>query len=418
MSEFKIKFKKARGEIGDHQNMLRNLGNAYDRVGSVNNDLDWDVSKKRQIKQRLRQCEDALQEQRNKMELLMQSLEEIFNLYESTESALCDVKLIQPEEKKWYEYTKHKGGYKIKSKDIDLLDKNSIIWTKLSNNQNIANSNGFQKAEQMRDKAKDYIKDNLTKKGTITYDSANKTFNYQDVDLDDANAVDQFDKDMQSKKLATDVKAYSVGDTFVDWSAWHVDNSTDLNTPWTLSADAAKTNVYAEAYGGLFHQDPTTGQRSFLPGIGVMAGASFSALTASAYGDFGSDLLGAYVGTTQTVGKIGANAGAQLGFSKDAQGKTNFNAYAGASAGAYLYEGTATAGVKVLGTDVGVSGSLNVGVGAHANAGFKDGVLSVDIGASLGVGGSVSLSVDVSGTVDAVCDSISNAWDEMTEWFE
>ncbi len=42
---------------------------------------------------------------------------------------------------------------------------------------------------------------------------------------------------------------------------------------------------------------------------------------------------------------------------------------------------------NVLGGEVGVSGSVSVGVGAHADVGYKDGVFKFDIGASIGLGG-------------------------------
>ena len=79
-------------------------------------------------------------------------------------------------------------------------------------------------------------------------------------------------------------------------------------------------------------------------------------------------------------------------------------------------EVSGAAGVKVLGTDVGLKGSVGVGAGIHANAGFQDGKLSVDVGAYVGVGGSVSLEIDVSGTVEAVCDGAKAAWDTVTDW--
>jgi hypothetical protein len=82
----------------------------------------------------------------------------------------------------------------------------------------------------------------------------------------------------------------------------------------------------------------------------------------------------------------------------------------GASAEAIAGEISGKVGAKVLGTDVGVSGSLNYGVGAHANIGFSDGKLSLDVGATLGVGASVKLDIDVSGTVNAVCDGAKAAW--------
>ena len=69
----------------------------------------------------------------------------------------------------------------------------------------------------------------------------------------------------------------------------------------------------------------------------------------------------------------------------------------------------------MLGTDVGVTGSLKVGVGAHAEVGYTDGKLKVDIGAAVGVGFDLGFEVDVSGTVDAVVDVATSAWDGVTD---
>ena len=82
-------------------------------------------------------------------------------------------------------------------------------------------------------------------------------------------------------------------------------------------------------------------------------------------------------------------------------------------------------GVNVLGGEVGVSGSVSVGVGAHADVGYKDGVFKFDIGASTGLGVSVGSEVDIGGMVDSVCDAAESAWNGLekgwktaTSWFK
>ena len=64
-------------------------------------------------------------------------------------------------------------------------------------------------------------------------------------------------------------------------------------------------------------------------------------------------------------------------------------------------------GLNVLG----VSGSVSVGIGAHADVGYKDGMFKFDIGASVGLGVYVGAEVDIGGMVDTVCDTaISVEW--------
>lgn len=55
----------------------------------------------------------------------------------------------------------------------------------------------------------------------------------------------------------------------------------------------------------------------------------------------------------------------------------------------------------MLGTDIGVSGAVKVGIGAHAEVGYTDGKFKVDVGAALGVGVDIGFGY-ISGTVDAV----------------
>ena len=100
-----------------------------------------------------------------------------------------------------------------------------------------------------------------------------------------------------------------------------------------------------------------------------------------------------------------------------------FGASAKAEATAAELEGSL--GVNVLGGEVGVSGSVSVGVGAHADVGYKDGVFKFDIGASIGLGGSVGSEVDIGGMVDTVCDAAESAWNGLekggktaTNWFK
>lgn len=135
-------------------------------------------------------------------------------------------------------------------------------------------------------------------------------------------------------------------------------------------------------------------------------GASVAAFKLDAEGRVGSELLGGYGKADVTV--LSAEAKAKAAISKD-------EAYLGASAEADLFKVTGTAGVTVLGTDVGAKASVKVGVGAHANIGYTDGVFKLDIGAAVGVGFDLGLDVDVSGTVDAVTDFCESAVEDVKE---
>lgn len=173
--------------------------------------------------------------------------------------------------------------------------------------------------------------------------------------------------------------------------------------------------AHAKISGGLYVYDRDKDgnvTRIFSPGVDAEIGASIAAITLAADGRFG---LGA---NNNMLGVYGNAEGSAL----SAEAKAQFTASSGqiygkASAEANLVEAKGSAGVSVLGTDIGVSGSVKVGIGAHAEAGFVDGKLKVDVGAAIGVGFSVGFEVDVSGTVDAVCSAAKSAWDFMTGWW-
>ena len=171
--------------------------------------------------------------------------------------------------------------------------------------------------------------------------------------------------------------------------------------------------AHASASGGLYvytkNKDGST-TKVFSPGVSAEVGASVAVVQVEADGRIGlgpdKNMLGLY-----------GNAEAEL-LTAEAKAKVAVNKneiYAGASAEADLAKVTGTAGVSVLGTDVGVTGSLKVGVGAHAEVGYTDGKLKVDVGAAIGVGFDLGFEVDVSGTVDAVADVASSAWDGLTD---
>ena len=251
------------------------------------------------------------------------------------------------------------------------------------------------------------------------YDSQNHKWNT--IDKDNEEATKKFDDALKDTKLDAVVKAGISGTASAAW--FHSEGEITYGIgKLSASGDVAKGEATAEGYVGLFRKDEN-GKLVFRPGIGGELGASFSALTAEEKAEIGNDMLGGYVGTSQTAGKAGAKAEGSVGLF-DSAGKFNPSAYAGAKAEALLGEVTAKAGGKILGTDVGVSGSLNYGIGAHANAGYKDGKVYLDVGATLGVGASAKLEVDISGTVDAVCDgaeaawnSAKSAWNGVKSWF-
>lgn len=179
----------------------------------------------------------------------------------------------------------------------------------------------------------------------------------------------------------------------------------------------------AEAHGSLavglcsLSED---GKRRWAPEIKAKIGASMSIFEADANGRVGwgdeHNMLGAYGVGSVAAGKAEAKAEGNVSFfNKD--GELEINAYTSAKVEAIVAEAKGTAGLAILGVDAGVSGSVNIGVGAHAKAGIVDGKVKVDVGASLGIGFSVGFEVDVGGAIDAVWGGAKSVWNTMSGWF-
>lgn len=192
---------------------------------------------------------------------------------------------------------------------------------------------------------------------------------------------------LKDKVMDGDPKVKVLGKTY-QGSLLH--NGTGAETANGLAGgeayvDAGKVEAHAELFA--------SGR-----GVGLGAGASAVALALGASGHLGNDMAGVHGEAGVAVHKAGVEAEAGVGFDQNG----NFRAGAKASAEYIGAEASGKVGADILGTDVDVTGSVNVGVGAHADVGFTDGTLKVDVGASLGVGVSVGVEIDISGTIDAV----------------
>ena len=170
--------------------------------------------------------------------------------------------------------------------------------------------------------------------------------------------------------------------------------------------------AHASAAAGLYvYEADKNGnvKRIFSPGVSAEVGASVAVVQVEAEGRIGlgedKNMLGVY-GDVEAKA-LTAEAKAEVSINKN-------EIFAGASAEADLAKVSASGGVSVLGTDIGVNGSLKVGIGAHAEVGYTDGKIKVDIGAAVGVGFDLGFEVDVSGTIDAVCDIATSAWEGVS----
>ena len=184
------------------------------------------------------------------------------------------------------------------------------------------------------------------------------------------------------------------------------------NAEGSLEGKVLTGEAHANANAGLYvYEKDANGniKRVFSPGVKAEVGASASVLEGSAKGRVGlgkdKNMLGVY--GEGEVKVLSAEAKAKVSANKN-------EIFAGASAEADLAKATAKGGVSVLGTDVGVTASAKVGIGAHANVGYTDGKIKCDIGAAVGVGFDLGFEIDVSGTVSAVAKTAESVWNFFT----
>lgn len=183
----------------------------------------------------------------------------------------------------------------------------------------------------------------------------------------------------------------------------------------SIDAKVGTAELHGKLSGGLYVFDKD-GNKVLAPSIDAEVGASVSLLAITAAGKVGNDMLGGYADAEIAAGKYEAKGTASVSIFNE-KGQLDLQAKAKASAEAVAFEAKGSAGVTVLGTDIGVSGSVKVGVGVHAEVGIVDGVVKVDVGASLGIGFSVGFEVDIGGAVDAVCGAAKGAWNAVKGWF-
>lgn len=228
--------------------------------------------------------------------------------------------------------------------------------------------------------------------GKYIYDSA--TGKVRKVDENDAEAMKEFSEHNKGT-IPVDVRLAGIG-TSNSVKKWGNDGETSnafggLSGEWGVFERETHADAYVSALG-----------------IGAAAGASFCVFSAEGKAYLGDEDTQVYVKGGVDIGRAGAEAKAGIGL-VDKNGKINPNAHVSASAELIGGELSGSVGAKIAGTDVALKGSVNYGVGAHLDVGVHDGKISMDVGASLGVGVGVKLEVDVSGTVKAIGEGAKNA---------
>ncbi len=226
-----------------------------------------------------------------------------------------------------------------------------------------------------------------TKKQGLDTDAAKEKYSEEQLkNMKDAN---KFMKREVSMELAGQSKEVSV------LSA----NGSVSNEFGSIEGEVKALKAEAHAGAGLGEYSYKSSDGKIHHGVGAYAevGASASVLETEVKGRLGNENLGVYGKADGKVLSAGATGSVNVGM---VDGKVQ--AYVGGKAEAVLVEGSVSGGVSVGGIDVGAKATGKVGFSASANAGIKDGHLVIDAGLAVGVGGEVSLDIDISKPAEVI----------------
>lgn len=154
-----------------------------------------------------------------------------------------------------------------------------------------------------------------------------------------------------------------------------------------------------EVYGGKLSAD---GYVQLTNGTIALA-ASAEYVAAGATGTYESE-FGTTRGTVE-AGVIEANVDARLDLASG-------DIYASGDVGVYAGKASVSHSGSVSGVDYSVGVEGTVGIGAHFDVGIQDGVINFDVGAAVGIGGSIKFSLDIGG----IAENISGGVEGLFGW--
>lgn len=171
-----------------------------------------------------------------------------------------------------------------------------------------------------------------------------------------------------------------------------------------------QAEAHASIAGGLYVIG-ADGKNIFSPGVNAEIGTSVTVFELKNEQQWlGDDMLGLNSEATVTAGKAEAKASFDAQFLGEG-GKVDPQLALKASAEAIAGEVEGSVGVNILGGEVEGKVGVNFGIGAHADLGYKDGVIKADVGLSVGLGVSAAVEIDIGGMVNTVVDGAEAVWD-------
>lgn len=400
MSEFKVAWNVLDSKSNEIKQYERELNECISELENIRRELRYQKCFPLSLYSYIESQKKNMYIMKNKLSTMSKTLSYAANTYKSTEQQLANGNTLSEIDK--IKISKLEIGKDIFSNLYSYLEKNindkitnlisSSVIKGISNsiflkalNTSVLNkfNNDFFKS----------IKDNLSsskfekKEKDIYSKNKDKKFYEQGYAL--------LSKELLNKKASAQI-----------WNGSYSKNGKagEFNVNATIGVAEAHSNIEAGIYS--YKKDENGNlKKIFAPAINAAVGASITAFKAHTDGRLGfgdnHNMLGVYGKGDATAGKVSASGSTCVALF-DKNGNINPQANANVELEAIAGELKGTAGISVLGVDAGVRGSINVGIGAHANVGYTDGVFKVDIGAAVGIGGSVGFEVDVGGAVNAV----------------
>lgn len=397
MAQFSVKTKQARAQAADELRLAGELGSMEASVRSINSNLGFKVASKANIRARLNQAARQIDDHQQSMRRMYSALTDILDDYDKTEQKLLGDSKLKQMQKQDAAGSSYSGDISAES----LIEKYiKPLLTEID-------GGGYQEYIFNR---LDSIKEFISKVYQGDMSQLGALLTIPELIKGDIEAFDDFIdniKDTIVEKTGFDVKAETSG-------ALYKKELSCANGSLGVSVSAYE--AYASAEGGLYTKDDD-GKLVLNPHVAAELGASYTLLSAAGQYGIGNEMLGANVSGHITAGQVSGKVQAEAAV-MDEDGNFNPHAKLDASAEAILVDASAQAGVTVLGTDIKAEASVNIGVGAHASVEIGDGVLECDIGASLGIGASLSFSIDYGGTIDAIQECGRSALDKLGSWFD
>ena len=397
MENFAVKLSGLSQGIEEEQKLEGQLSALESDIRSVRNGLGFQIKGKADLQNTLKRLADDVNHHESDMKQLRRTLTEVHDEYEKTERRICGYVNDHPITKEDVKeaITTVGKGYAISALFGPVVGTGWLINEILKDEDWETKQKWAGYGDKLWDKwdgDKKDEKDNLGKYKKEYYLSKKAEEKDKLKKEKEANkSEEEKQKDKERKKKTDMLESVTIwsGSIKKEGSLLHFGG--EVETDWgscSYSADFMK----AEASGSL---EITGG------GIEGEVGVALSAFTAEAAGQLGDDMLGLHGKVDVEVGKAEAKGSLGLGI-WDENGNFSPKLSAKVSAEAIAAEVSGKVGVDVAGVKVDAKGSLNFGVGAHADVGIRDGKLSVDLGASLGVGASIKFDVDISGAAEYV----------------